>query len=159
VGALCVFGLSSAVGAQVDEDQPTVNGEVRSDRPEAPARARGPHRERLTLEREAQLGLSPAFTFVGLGVTATLGGLLVWSLVDTLAASDRYMAGPTRERYEDGRRKVRRTWLLGSTCGAFAITTLLIAILGTDWDEDDDRLALRPSASRRGASLALEGRF
>ena len=160
LGALCVLGLHGAVGAQVDEGQPTVNGEVHGDRPEPAARPRGPNREPLTLDRPTELGLSPAYTFVGLGITAALGGVMVWSLVNTLEASDRYKASPTRERYEDGRQKVRRTWLLGAACSLTGITTLLVAILGTEWgDDDDERFGLRPAAGPEGASLTLTGRF
>lgn len=120
--------------------------------------SRGPNREPLTLGREAQLGLSPAWTFVGLGVTGALGGLMVWSLIDTLEASDRYHANPTRERYDDGRRKVRRTWILGATCTLTAVTTLLVAILGTSWGGDEE-LALLPSVGIGSGGLSLRGRF
>jgi hypothetical protein len=151
--------LPTVAGAQVGTDQATANGEDEGDRPARSETRRGPNRERLTLEREAQLGLSPAWTFVGLGVTGALGGLMVWSLIDTLEASDRYHAGPTRERYVEGRRKVRRTWILGAACTATAITTLLIAILGTSWGEDDDALALVPSIGLDSGGLSLWGRF
>ncbi len=83
---------------------------------------------------------------------------MVWSLIDTLEASDRYHANPTRERYEDGRRKVRRTWLLGVACTATAIATLLVAILGTHWG-DDDELVLSPSVGPGAGGLSLRGRF
>lgn len=145
------------VAAQVENDQVTTNGDVRGDRPPETGPARGPNRDPLTLEREAELGLSPAYTFVGLGITASLGGVMVWSLVDTLEASDRYHANPTRERYDDGRRKVRRTWLLGAACSLVAVTTLLIAILGTDWDDDDERLSLQLGPG--GGTVTYGGRF
>ena len=159
LGTVCVLGFHGAVSAQVDDDQVTANGEVRGDRPEPAARPRGPNRERLTLDREAELGLSPGYTFVGLGITAALGGVMVWSLVNTLEASDRYKASPTRERYEEGRDKVRRTWLLGAACSVTGLATLLIAILGTEWGDDEDGLSLRPAAGPEGGSLTLRGRF
>ncbi len=159
LGATCVLGLSNVVHAQAEDGEATANGEVHDDRPAPTARPRGPDRPPLTLHREAPLGLSPAYTFVGLGITAALGGVMVWSLVNTLEASDRYKANPTPERYDDGRRRVRRTWLLGAACSLTGMATLLIAILGTDWGEDEAHLSLHPDVGPAGGSLMLRGRF
>lgn len=158
LGVWCVLGLPNVVDAQAEDAEMTANGEVHDDRPAATAHPRGPDRAPLTLDREAPLGLSPAYTFVGLGVTASLGGVLVWSLVNTLEASERYKANPTPARYDDGRRRVRRTWLLGTSCALTGMATMLIAILGTDWGEDE-RLSLLPDVGPDGGSLALTGRF
>jgi len=159
LGVSCALALPNVVGAQARGGEVTANGEVRGDRAAPAARPRGPDRAPLTLDREATLGLSPAYTFVGLGITAALGGVMVWSLVNTLEASDRYKASPTRERYDDGRRRVRRTWLLGAACAVTGMATLLVAILGTDWGEDDGRYSLLPDVGPNGGTLTLSGRF
>jgi len=159
IGALGACSLPMLALAQSVDDEATVNGEGDDDRLAADRPPRGPNREPLTLERDPGLALSPAWTFVGLGVTAALGGVMVWSLIDTLEASDRYHANPTRERYEAGRGKLRRTWVLGATCTVLAVATLLVAILGTNWGDDDDGLALAPEIGPGAGGLSLLGRF
>lgn len=120
-------------------------------------------RDPIVLERPSRRGWSPIGAWVSIGVTAAFGATLVWSLVDMFDASDEYKANPTRELYEDGRDKVRRTWILGVTTGVLGAATVLIAVLATDWygDDDDDETAWRPTLDLgpNGAALGLAGRF
>lgn len=107
-------------------------------------------------------GLPPAFTFVGLGVSAALGAALVWSLVDTFEGSDEYEADPTREGWEDGQDRIRRTWLLGVSTALVGLGTILVATLATAWggdDLDDGRVRLLPVIAPRAGGLSLEGAF
>jgi len=148
LGVALVGALGSTGAAQAS---PSASAEVPGDR------ARGPAADPLTLRRDTSQGLSPGYTFVGLGITAALGGVMVWSLVDTLAASDRYHADPTAMGYQEGRRRVRRTWFLGVGAGVAASATLLIAVLGTRWGDpaEGPQLSLGP----RGALVGWAGRF
>ncbi|MEM6958989.1 MAG: hypothetical protein AAF645_25130 [Myxococcota bacterium] len=104
-------------------------------------------------------GISPAWTYVGAGITVALGGTLVWSLVDVGNASDDYKANPTREGFEDGQDRVRRTAVLGAAVGACAIATVLIASLATDWGGDEDVAETLPSVwmDENGGGLAISG--
>ncbi|HJK89304.1 MAG TPA: hypothetical protein RMH85_18270 [Polyangiaceae bacterium LLY-WYZ-15_(1-7)] len=117
-------------------------------------------REPLHLERPSRVGLDPAYTWIGLGLTAGFGAVLVWSLVDLLEAHDEYEVNPTRERWERGQDRIRRTWILGVSTGVLAISTLLVATLGTDWEGRDDA---HPAASAwlgpGGGGVTLSGRF
>ncbi len=85
--------------------------------------------------------------FVGLGVTAALGGVTIWSGLDT-----RKNPGPDAVRkacagkpdscalYQEGLRKEKRTdILIGSTAGAGAIT-IVLAIF-TKWSGDPQPVA------------------
>ncbi len=117
----------------------------------------------LRLERQPRHGLSPALTWVGLGATALLGSITVWSFADTYDASDRYEATPTQQNYDDGVSKWRRSWILGGATAAVALSTILIATLGTDWSDDEDAseasLELVPSIGLGHAGLQLQGAY
>lgn len=105
--------------------------------PEAGASSRGAfRREPRRLARPSRRGWPPAVTYVGVGVTAVLGAALVWSVASLLDTSESYQANPTRELYERGQDKIRRTGLLGAATGLAALGTLLIAVLATDWRDD-----------------------
>lgn len=85
-------------------------------------------------------GLSPVFFFVGLAATAGLGGVTVWSGIDT-----QNNPGPDAVReacvglgtdcpaYQDGQAKELRTnVLIGATAGAAVLTTA-VGLFLTDW--------------------------
>ncbi|NOY94693.1 MAG: hypothetical protein GXP55_26240 [Deltaproteobacteria bacterium] len=108
-------------------------------------------------------GLSPAFFWTGAALTLVLGGVAVWSLVDTLDARDAYEAAPTQRSYNRGRRKERRLYAFTGMFGALGVGTLLLGVLWTRWrhEEFDDQgvarfdLQLGPGGGR----LTLRGRF
>jgi hypothetical protein len=111
-------------------------------------------------------GLSPAITFVGVGITAVLGGVTLWSGLDTLGARDDYVAKPSQSGYDDGRTRERRTNLfIGATAVAGA-ATLGIALFATRWSSKE-KDAPTPSASfpvtvaatAHDAEVVLRGSF
>jgi hypothetical protein len=107
-------------------------------------------------------GLSPAFFVAGLVGTAVVGGVLVWSGVDTLGGVSAYEAMPTVEGLRDGQSRELRTNVLIGVTGALALTTLVFAIL-TDWDGTP--ASAEPSVQASAilgpdvAALQLAGRF
>lgn len=88
-------------------------------------------------------GLSPAFFFIGLAVTAGAGGVTIWSGIDTQNNPGQDAVreacagqGESCPEYQDGvERQTRTNILIGATAGAAAITAVL-AIL-TDWGGGD----------------------
>jgi hypothetical protein len=85
-------------------------------------------------------GLHPAFFFAGLAVTAGLGGVTIWSGVDTQndpgteAVREQCAGqGTSCPEYQDGLAKETRTnVLIGATIGAGVITAAL-GVFFTDW--------------------------
>jgi tetratricopeptide (TPR) repeat protein len=74
--------------------------------------------------------------FVGLGLTAVAGGVLVWSGLDTNAARDEFEKNPTRPAYEEGLDKELRTNVLIGVTAGLGAATALVAIF-TDWGGGD----------------------
>lgn len=120
--------------------------------------------------REAEREGIPRVVFFSLaGATAALGGVTIWSGIDTLNGVDAYEADPTQAAYDEGHKKELRTNILIGATGAVAASALIVGIL-TDWDGDDDEA---PSTSARriqdltatvtptvgGAGVLLGGRF
>ncbi len=102
-------------------------------------------------------------------VTAGLGGVTIWSGIDTLDGVPAYEANPTLEGLQDGRdREARTNWLIASTSVAAAAT--LVLFLFTDYgggsnDDSDDDSAEEASAEAwldigpDQAILGLRGRL
>ncbi len=107
--------------------------------------------------------MSPGVFYVSLAATVALAGVTVWSGVDTLSGVGAYEANPTREAYEAGQDKERRTnILLGVTAGVAAwtiVTAVLTDFSGRDDEEDDDRVEAAIAPSRGGAQFMLRGTF
>jgi hypothetical protein len=117
----------------------------------------------------------PVFVFLGgVAATAALGGVTIWSGVDTLnnPGPDAVRAacagrGPSCPLYQDGLAKETRTnVLIGATAGAGALT--LLAAVFTDWGggstaEGSANAAPRPTLTAftdgRGAILGARGTF
>jgi len=74
------------------------------------------------------------WTFVGAAAaTAVVGGIALWSGLDTLSARDRYVESPTEEGYRDGVSRQKRTnWLIGGTA-ALGVATLALGLFATRW--------------------------
>lgn len=97
--------------------------------------------------------IHPAFFFVGLAVTAGLGGTTIWSGVDTLndPGTERVREecagqGEECQLYQDAQAKELRTnALIGATAGAAAIT-LVLGIVG-NWAGNGDKPADAPKES------------
>jgi hypothetical protein len=78
--------------------------------------------------------LQSKWTFIGAAAaTAVVGGVALWSGLDTLSARDRYEKTPTEEGYHDGVSRERRTnWLIGGTA-ALGAATLGLGLFVTRW--------------------------
>ncbi len=123
-------------------------------------------------------GWSPTVFFVGAGLTAVLGGVTVWSGIDTVKnpGADAVKKGCGNQGescalYQQGLSKQRRTnVLIGATAGV-GVATILIGVLATDWsggkkgNEEKAAGRLRPGvdvapwASFDGGGLQAVGRF
>jgi hypothetical protein len=90
-------------------------------------------------------------TLVSVGVTAALGGVLIWSGVDTLDGVPAYTTNPTAAGLADGQsRETRTNWLVGATALAATVTAVLAVF--TRWSER----APAGAAARRGVGLGLD---
>lgn len=123
-------------------------------------------------------GWPPTIFFVGAGLTAVVGGITIWSGVDTVnnPGADKVKEecgdqGESCALYQEGLSKQRRTnILLGVTAGV-GVATILIGVFATDWSggksapsaEATKRLrpgvAVAPWASFDGGGLQAVGRF
>jgi hypothetical protein len=125
-------------------------------------------------------GWSPTVFYVGLGLTAVVGGITVWSGLDTVnnpgadkvkAACDA-MQPDCNDLYQQGRSKQTRTNVLIGASGVLGAATILIGVLATDWSggksapaPDKSAKLLRahvdvaPWASFDGGGLQAVGRF
>ncbi|MCC6903163.1 MAG: hypothetical protein IT377_29600 [Polyangiaceae bacterium] len=78
-------------------------------------------------------GLSPTLFYVGLGVTAVVGGVTLWSGLDTNKARDEYDAEPTPEGLDEGRAKQSRTNLLLGATAVVGVGTAVVGLFLTNW--------------------------
>jgi hypothetical protein len=77
--------------------------------------------------------LPPLAPVLGIGLTLGLGAVLAWSVSDTIAAHDRYVAHPTVAGYNDGvSREARTNGLIGGVV-VLGAATLVIALFATNW--------------------------
>jgi tetratricopeptide (TPR) repeat protein len=125
-------------------------------------------------------GWSPTVFYVGAGLTAVVGGVLVWSGIDTLnnpgkAKVSAACAEPRQSNcqalYDQGRSSQTRTNVLIGATGAVGVATILVGVLATDWSggkkASDEKAASRlrprvdvaPWASLDGGGLQAVGRF
>jgi tetratricopeptide (TPR) repeat protein len=128
-------------------------------KPEAGAAADSPEPEPEPDAPREERPLSPTWVWVGAGATTVLGGLTIWSGLDTQSAREDYDAAPSPEGLDDGRAKQRRTnFLLGATA-VVGVGTGAIALWLTEWKgrerEPGGEVALRIGPS----SVAIDGRF
>ena len=104
----------------------------------------------------------PAWFYGGLAATAAVGGVTLWSGLDTRSAHQEFEDEPSKQAWSNGRNKQLRTnILIGATAGLGAVTALLAAF-GTDWSKG------RRSSKKRKKNkdvalelgpLGLQGRF
>ncbi len=100
-------------------------------------------------------GVSPWLFGTLVGATAIAGGFAIAFGVDAQANVDEYEANPTREAYEAGRDRERRTNALIGVTGGLALTALITAFF-TDWGGDDDT-GVSVTASGTGAGFVVRG--
>lgn len=123
-------------------------------------------------------GWSPTIFFVGAGLTAVLGGITVWSGIDTVkhpgaerVKSECGTQGEACPLYQDGLSKQRRTNVLIGVTAGVGVATALVGILATDWSGGKEnhqekaasrlrpRVDVAPWASLDGGGLQAVGRF
>jgi hypothetical protein len=123
-------------------------------------------------------GWSPTAFYVGAGLTAVLGGITVWSGIDTVnnPGADRVKKecggqGESCALYQEGLSKQRRTNVLIGVTAGVGVGTLLVGLLATDWGSGpklgEDKaarhvrphVAVAPWASLDGGGLQAVGRF
>jgi hypothetical protein len=111
--------------------------------------------------RDRGVRVMPAAVFwTGLGLTAALGGVTIWSGVDTVSGVDAYEENPSEERYQSGQRKERRTnALLGATAGMAFVTVLTAFFTDFEGEPEDERASTRfgIAPSTDGAMVFVRG--
>ncbi|MCA9592082.1 MAG: hypothetical protein KC776_02200 [Myxococcales bacterium] len=107
-------------------------------------------------------GVSPVWFYAGVGATAVLGGVTVWSALDTKSAFDDYERdlpdldqAQVDQRVNDGHDKELRTNVLIGVTAAAAVATAAVGVLLVDWRLGSQSAAL--SVTPGGATLS--GRF
>lgn len=120
-----------------------------------PTPAPEPARDATPAAGDGWPGLSPVWFFVGLGATAVIGGVTIWSGVDTMEDPGQEEVrtscvglGVDCPAYQEGLDKqVRTNALIGVTASAAAVTAAL-GLLLTDWSGGE-----QPAAGTVGARL------
>ncbi len=107
-------------------------------------------------------GLSPWYFATGAVVTGALGGVSIWSGLDTLSAHDKYKKHETQAGYQDGLDRERRTNILIAATSVAAAATITLAVFTDFGGHSSDKqasVATSVAASPDGASLLFRGRF
>jgi hypothetical protein len=116
-------------------------------------KAKAPRQTKATGAR----GWPRMVVYAGAGLTAALGGVTLWSGLDTQSAHDDYVKAPTKEGWDDGRDKQLRTNILLGATAAAALATAAIAVFHTNWSGERASLTVAPTSS--GATLGLATSF
>jgi hypothetical protein len=108
-------------------------------------------------------GLPPVIGLALGGAAVVVGGIAVWSALDTQSASDDFKKNPTREAFDDGEKKDTRTSVLIGAAAVLGVAGASVLIFATDWGGDGAqpaaRLKLRVVGSPRQTGLNLQGTF
>lgn len=122
------------------------------------------------VDEDARRGITPVVFGIGMAVTAVLGGVAIWSGVDTRSEHDDYqtaqMTGASfaqlEAAYDDGLRLQRRTNALLGAAGAVGLGTLVIAIF-TDWggssNDEPQEARLQVDAGLGSVVATIQGSF
>jgi len=121
-------------------------------------------------------GITPVVFIVAASLTAVVGGVLIWSGIDTLTANDNYVAAADADRpiadveslYGSAMDAQTRTNVLVGVTSALAVTSLVLVFF-TDWGGGDEPASatvsilptfdLTPVGDLGGGSLSLRGTF
>lgn len=145
--------------------------------PSPPPIAPGPEQRDTGVSKKSS-GWSPTVFYFGAGLTAVLGGVTVWSGIDTVNNPGRDKvkaecdagASDCQSLYDEGHRKQTRTNVLIGVTSAVGVATILVGVLATDWGgkKSDSaaaakllkpRVDVAPWASLDGGGLQAVGRF
>ncbi|MFO0763128.1 MAG: hypothetical protein U0359_42215 [Byssovorax sp.] len=103
---------------------------------------------------EPQGGLSPAWFWVGLGLTAAVGGMTIASGVDTLGKHSDFMDGIV-DNPTPGQNAQNRTNVLIGVTSAFGLATAGVGLFAVRWSSKAPRASLRIGPG----SASLGGHF
>jgi len=95
----------------------------------------------------AGAGISPAWFWIGTGLSTALGGVTIASAVDTRNKHAEFRANPSLERSDDGVDAQLRTNLLVASTAAVVVTTAVLGLFFVKWSGSDD--SLRRSGAAR----------
>jgi hypothetical protein len=126
-------------------------------------------------KRDKGDGLPPAVFAVGVVATAGLGGVTIWSGVDTINSpgANKVAAECTStdcDYYKEGQAKETRTNILVGATSVVGIATIVIGAVATDWGGKEKGAARRSARQGRrrvepwvtvgqGAAIGARGRF
>lgn len=110
-------------------------------------------------EGDTSTGLSPVFFWTGVGLTAVLTGITIWSALDTQSAADDYEKNPTQQGLDDGQGLELRTNLLLAASAALLVGTGAVGIFFTDWGghEKQSTQAARNNGGFHAAATWIPG--
>jgi tetratricopeptide (TPR) repeat protein len=103
--------------------------------------------------------------FSGVGATAVLGGVTIWSGVDTLSVKDKYDDDPSSKLKHKGEKAQLRTNVLIGATGLFAAATAVVGVFFTDWKgksrdaEVSPQAKIAPWIDGSSAGLGVSGSF
>ena len=129
-------GVREGFDARVD---PTVNVEVKASAP----RVVPPIGPKEASPVVASSGLSPTWFWIGLGVSAALGGVTIGSAVDTKNKHDDFLASPSNHRQDSGESAQLRTTVFAGVTAASAVATALLGAVFVQWSPPSTQSAGR----------------
>ena len=115
------------------------------------------------VERDKRVLPTWAF-YSGLGATAVLGGVTIWSGMDTLSINDDYEKSHSKKLKDEGQSAQLRTNLLIGGTALLAVGTAVVGVFFTDWKgkgqaEAAPQAKLAPWLARSSAGLSVSGSF
>lgn len=159
----------------------TQDGRVLIDRS---VRVKGGERLRLTLDQTREVvvqkpqgpvgdsgtsaghGPGPVWFFAGLGATAVLGGVTIWSALDTQKSFDDYerdlpklSQSEVNQRVDDGHGKELRTNVLIGVTAVAAVGTAALGIFVVDWGGSSKKSAARTQVLLGPRGIWAQGSF
>lgn len=181
-GAPALTALAAKVRAKLPAPSPTPPAPAAPPAPEpsapaaAPSVAPAPASVRRSVgptdaSAKSPWGLPPAVTFVAAGAAVALGGVGVWSAIDTGGRHDDFersgcpaniRLGDCASLAEAGRAAELRTNVLFGVSGALAVGALAMGVFFTDWGSAKGRagaLYVAPPIDGRGGHGGVAGRF
>jgi hypothetical protein len=108
-------------------------------------------------------GLSPVVGLVLGGVALGLGGVAVWSALDTKSARDDFDKNPTRTAFDEGQGKDVRTNILIGASAVVGAASLGVLVFATNWSgsgaDKGTQASLHVFASPQGTAVGMRGSF
>jgi hypothetical protein len=108
-------------------------------------------------------GLSPVIGLAIGGAAVVLGGVALWSHIDTQNAADDFKKNPTREAFDDGESMDTRTSILIGAAAVVGVASASVLLFATDWSggkgQSAGGMSVRMVGSPRNTGLSLQGSF